>query len=145
MNEPKLNCYTVTLSFAPGGPLVVNTLVATDPASAAAITMLGVCRQHLPAQDLIGVACHQLETEWLRWALRTIGGNRPHEAPVVSLVQPQGERLKDAYAAQARVGGPITLCPQHPGMLKINGVCPACADNDARLAHVAPVEPPESA
>jgi hypothetical protein len=50
------------------------------------MTMLGVCRMEVPAQELQGVGTSEMPADWLRWALKTIETGEPHKAPVVSLV-----------------------------------------------------------
>ena len=94
----ELKAWTVTLSFGPGGPLVSSNMVAPDDKSAVAMATLGLCRQLLPEQELMGVGCQEITVEWLRWALQTIEAGEPHRAIVVSLVsdnlQPAGGELK---------------------------------------------------
>jgi hypothetical protein len=86
MTEQTMRAWAVTLSFAGGGPLILNTLAAPSAEAAAAMTMLGVCRMEVPAQELQGVGTSEMPADWLRWALKTIETGEPHKAPVVSLV-----------------------------------------------------------
>jgi hypothetical protein len=86
MTEQTMRVWAVTLSFAGGGPLILNTLAAPSAEAAAAMTMLGVCRMEVPAQELQGVGTSEMPADWLRWALKTIETGEPHKASVVSLV-----------------------------------------------------------
>jgi hypothetical protein len=120
MTEQTMRVWAVTLSFAGGGPLILNTLAAPSAEAAAAMTMLGVCRMEVPTQELQGVGCVEMPADWLRWALKTIETGEPRKAPVVSLVpseRPPGN--SDNTGLQPAAG-----CPVH-GWLSPG--CPDCA------------------
>ena len=122
MTEQTMRVWAVTLSFAGGGPLILNTLAAPSAAAAAAMTMLELCLREVPEQELQGVGCVEMPADWLRWALKTIETGEPHKASVVSLVPSEPKPEAWDWAAHG--------CPMHGWVF--TGGCSEC--NRASLA-----------
>jgi hypothetical protein len=122
-----MRVWAVTLSFAGGGPLILNTLAAPSAEAAAAMTMLGVCRMEVPAQELQGVGCVEMPADWLRWALKTIETGEPHKAPVVSLVP-----------SEPHPG--LSFCTYHGVLIPLGGQCLMCTEAQLNRP-VGPLDP----
>lgn len=114
MNEPKLKAFAVTLSFADGGPLIINTLIAPDAHSATAMTAIVAMRGRVIEQNLLGIAVVEMSAEWLRTALRAVETGKT-AGDVVSLVS---DNLRPVPSEPPK-------CPIHGNNLTAAG-CPDC-------------------
>ena len=83
-----LKPYVVTLSFADGGPLFLNAVLAPSAEAATALFAIMTMQQHNLQQPLMGCAAMELTPEFLQASLRAVEGKLPPngEAQVLSLV-----------------------------------------------------------
>jgi hypothetical protein len=97
MPEMTLKPYMVTLSFAEGGPLFLNALLAPTPEAATAMLATIVMREHTVTQPLMGCMAMELTPEFLRAALRAVEGKLPPDgnAQVISLVPAVTQTILD--------------------------------------------------
>jgi len=88
MTPGTLKAYIVALSFEPPGPLHVNTWVAPDAPSAAALATVHFMRQRPTEENLLACLVIEMGAEGLRHLLRTVEGKLPNSgnAEVLSLV-----------------------------------------------------------
>ncbi len=100
-DAPKLLPYIVALSFAEGGPLHCNGVLAPTEAAATALVTAAVMREMPTDKQLIGVAVARLTPEFLRVALRAYDGDvgKPN---IVSIVPQQNQRAAELLRGGGR-------------------------------------------
>ena len=75
-DTPKLYPYIVAISFAEGGPLYINAILACNEALATAAVTAEFFQNAGTSKPLMGVSVAQLVPEFLRTALRARGASR---------------------------------------------------------------------
>ena len=96
---PNLAAYTVALSFAEGGPIVSNAVIAPSAIMAVAMVVVDLMQQAPTDKELIGVAVAQITPEFLRMALRAHeGALKPGGENVISMVRPPDKPDPDAFS-----------------------------------------------
>ena len=86
-DQPRLYPYIVAISFAEGGPLYINAILACNEALATAAVTAEFFQNAGTSKPLMGVSVAQLVPEFLRTALRACEGTlSPDGQNVVALV-----------------------------------------------------------
>ena len=87
----ELRCYVVSLTWADGmGTLMPAVCRSTVEAGAMAVAM-ALREPNAPTSNLVGVMCHEIPLEWLRWAARSIEAGSTEPPPTLALVPKEQE------------------------------------------------------
>ncbi len=97
-DAPKLMAYIVALSFADGGPIHCNAVIAPSEVVAVAQVSISFLQKTPTDKPLSGVAAAQLTPEFLRVALRAYEGGvgKPNVFSVVPKDEPVGGYISRA-------------------------------------------------
>jgi hypothetical protein len=128
MPEIKLQPYMVALSFADGGPLFLNAVIADNPITATAMATADCMRHTDTDKPLMGAVCGQLMPGFIAMAQKVLRGDAP-AASVVSLVQtPEQKTDEPDGPPPAELGIAMGgACIKHPWNFTPPGeVCAVC-------------------
>ena len=120
-DAPRLYPYIVAISFAEGGPLYLNAVLAYNEALASAAVTVEFFQKAGTDKPLMGVSVAQLVPEFLRMALRACEGTlSPDGRNVVALVPAEGLREEPALDSDKQLKADLDKIRQLDAIMSRN-------------------------